>query len=283
MSPSSIVDSHVHFWNPENFRYPWLDALPALNRPFLPENYAAASSTADVGRFIFVECGCEPAQSLAEVDWSSALAKQEPRLRGIVAEASLEKGGAVRDDLEQLAQRPLVKGVRRNLQDESAADFCLRPEFIAGVQHLAEFGFTFDLCIRHEQLRSVAELVRRVPRVVFVLDHFGKPEVRNGKIEPWATDLNKLAALPNVVCKISGLTTEADWQKWQPADLKFYFDRAWECFGPDRVLFGSDWPVATLATDYERWIETVQNLVSSAGESVQAKLFKTNAERIYRV
>jgi L-fuconolactonase len=283
MSAFSIVDSHVHLWNPAQFRYAWLDELPVLNRAFLPTNYPEASTTANVSKFIFVECGCEPEQSLAEVEWVSALAKNEPRLQGIVAQALLEKGESVRTDLEKLADHPLVKGVRRNLQGESDPQFCLRPEFVAGVQPLAEFGFTFDLCVRHEQLRAIAELVRRSPQVTFVLDHFGKPDVRHGKIEPWAADLKELATLPNIVCKISGITTEADWQKWRPDDLKFYFDWTLEWFGSDRVLFGSDWPVATLATRFERWLETVQGFLSSMTETDQTKIFKNNAERIYRV
>ena len=169
------------------------------------------------------------------------------------------------------------------MQGERDLEFCLLPDFVTGVELLAEFGFTFDLCVRHEQLRSVAELVRRVPQVTFVLDHFGKPDVRSKQAGPWATDLKALAALPNVVCKISGLTTEADWNHWQPADLKFYFGWTLECFGFDRVLFGGDWPVATLATSYERWVETVQDFVSFASDADQIKLFQTNAERIYRV
>ena len=116
-----------------------------------------------------------------------------------------------------------------------------------------------------------------------MLDHFGKPDVRGKKTGPWATDLKTLAALPNVVCKISGLATEADWNHWQVADLKFYFKLTLECFGFDRVLFGSDWPVATLATSYERWVETVGNFLSSATDIERIKLFQTNAERIYRV
>jgi L-fuconolactonase len=159
----------------------------------------------------------------------------------------------------------------------------LRPEFVTGVNLLAEFGFTFDLCVRHEHLRDVAELVRRAPQVTFVLDHFGKPDVLGKKKEPWAADLKALAAAPNVLCKISGLTTEADWKNWRPDDLKFYFERALECFGFDRILFGSDWPVATLATSYQCWLETVQNYFSFATEIDRTKLFQTNAERIYRV
>ena len=278
-----IVDSHVHLWNPAQLRYAWLDGLPVLNRTFLPADFAAASANAGVNKFIFVECGCDPAQNLAEVDWVTGLAAHEPRLKGIVAQAPLELGEAVRVKLEQLAKHPLVKGIRRNLQGEPDLEFCLQPGFIGGVKMLAEFGFTFDLCVRHEQLRSVIELVQLVPEVNFILDHFGKPDVRGKRNGPWAADLKVLAAMPNVVCKISGLATEAHWEHWQPDDLKFYFDHAWECFGFRRLLFGGDWPVATLATDYDRWLATVQELFSFATEAEQVQLFQTNAERIYRV
>lgn len=278
-----IVDSHVHFWNPPQLSYSWLDGLPALNHALLPADFAAASANANVGKIIFVESGCEPAQSLAEVNWVSQLAKDEPRLKAIIAHAPLEKGESARDELDALASLPLVKGVRRNLQSERDADFLLRPDFIAGVKLLAGSNFTFDICIRHDQLAATAELVRRVPQVTFVLDHFGKPDVRGKTKEPWAKDLSALASLPNVVCKISGLVTEADWCHWQPADLKFYFDWTLKCFGFDRILFGGDWPVATLATSYERWLETVRAFVSPASEADQTKLFQTNAERIYHV
>jgi L-fuconolactonase len=283
MNAPAIVDSHCHFWDPARFHYAWNRGLPALDRAFLPRDFSIACAKADVRKIIFVECDCGPAQNIAEIDWVSDLASHEPRLKGAVVYAPVEKGEAVRVDLEMLAARPLVKGVRRNLQSEREVQFGLRPEFIAGVKVLAEFDFTFDLCIRHEQLRSVVELVQRVPQVTFVLDHFGKPAVREKKVEPWAKDLKALAALPNVVCKISGLTTEADWANWQSAELKFYFEHALECFGFDRLLFGSDWPMATLATTYEQWIKTVQELFPFATEADRIKLFQANAERIYRV
>jgi L-fuconolactonase len=283
MNAPIIVDSHCHFWDPARFDYAWNHGFPTLDRAFLPTNFSTASANANVRKIIFVECDCGSAQSLAEVDWVANLAKSEPRLKGIVAHAPLEKGEAVRVELQAIAQRPLVKGIRRNLQGEREIQFCLHPNFITGVKLLAEFGFTFDLCIRHDQLRSVTKLVRNVPNVAFILDHFGKPDVRGKETEPWAADLKVLAALPNVVCKISGLTTEADWKNWQPADLIFYFETALECFGFDRLLFGGDWPMATLATTYDRWLETVQELFSFASEADLTKLFQTNAERIYRV
>lgn len=280
MNAEYIVDSHVHLWDTTRFRYPWLAGLPALNRPHLLSDFTAASATFNIGKWIFVECGGDP--SLGEVDWIGDLAKTEKRIRGIVAYASLEKGEAVRADLEQLTARPLVKGIRRNVQGETLA-FCLSPEFLTGVKLLENFDFTFDLCIRHQQLPAVIELVRRVPAVNFILDHFGKPDVRGAKTEPWATHLQELAKLPNVACKFSGLTTEADWKNWQPADLRVYFEQALACFGFDRILFGGDWPVSTLATGYERWMDTVQNFLSFAKDTDRTKAFKSNAERIYRV
>jgi L-fuconolactonase len=283
MNALSTVDSHVHLWDPAQLRYPWLGGLPALNRAFLAADFAAASAGANVGKLIFIECGCEPAQSLAEVSWISSLERIEPRLKGIVAHAPLEAGELVRVELDILARCPLVKGIRRNLQGERDPGFFLKPDFVAGTKLLANSGFTFDLCLRPDQSPAAAELVRRVPQVSFVLDHFGKPDVRGRKKEPWAADLKALATLPNVVCKISGLTTEADWKNWRPDDLKFYFERALECFGFDRILFGGDWPVATLATSYQRWLETVQNYFSFATEIDRIKLFQTNAERIYHV
>ncbi|HWD92136.1 MAG TPA: amidohydrolase family protein [Verrucomicrobiae bacterium] len=282
MKAPVIVDSHVHLWNPGKFRYAWLDALPALNRPLCPADLKAAGDSAPVQKFIFVECGCDASQCAAEVDWVATLVTEEPRLKGIVAHASLEKGLAARADLESLAGRPLVKGVRRNLQAEND-DFWNRPGLLEGLKLLPGFNFTFDLCVRASQLPIVLKLVRQAPEVTFVLDHFGKPAVRNGSFEPWAHDLRTLAEMPNVVCKISGLITEADGSRWTPADLAPYFEHALECFGPSRVLFGSDWPVVTLAATYEVWVETVMKLVDRISETERKQLFQTNAERIYRV
>lgn len=283
MHTPAIVDAHVHLWNPELLRYAWLHDLPSLNRPFLPEEFAAASSNAGVAKMLFIECGREAAQALDEVKWVSELARTETRLRGIIAHASLERGEGVRDDMEALAAEPLVKGVRRLLQSEIDPEFCRQPDFITGVRLLANFSFTFDLCIRHEQLPAVAELVRRVPEVQFVLDHFGKPPVKAGQLEPWATHLRELASLPNVTCKISGLTTEADWKNWGLTQLRPYFETALELFGFDRVLFGGDWPVSMLAGNYRRWLDVVFELSKDATAVDRYKLFQLNAERIYRI
>ena len=181
--------------------------------------------------------------------------------------------------------RPFVKGIRRNLQPERDSEFWLGHKFLwQASETIGEFRLTFDLCLRHEQLSAATELARRVPEVTFVLDHLGKPDVRNRSFQTWANDLEELAALPNVAVKISGLATEAHWKDWQPADLAAYLRHAFTTFGPERLMFGSDWPVMTLATDYQRWIEAVQNqLPFSKEEQDWVQFFQTNAERIYRV
>lgn len=280
--PQGLVDAHVHYWNPSVLPYAWLDGLPQLNKPFLPGDFADASSQAGVSKTLFVEANCDTSRSLDEVDWVASLAIQEPRIRGIVAHAPLEWGVGAKDHLAQLARQPLVRGVRRVLQGEDS-DFCVRPEFLEGVGLLEPFGFTMDLCIRHDQLAAATELVGKFPGVRFILDHFGKPTVKSGEMEPWRGNLKALAAHPNVSCKVSGLTTEADWERWMPADLVPYFDAVFESFGPNRVIYGGDWPVCLLASGYGRWIETVATLTTSLTAEDAAKLFRTNAEKTYRI
>jgi L-fuconolactonase len=281
--PEGIVDAHVHYWNPSLLPYGWLKELPSLNRPFTPEDYSTASAHAGVGKIVFVESGCDASRALDEVDWVTSLALRESRISAIVASAPIELGTGVREHLTRLSKRPLVKGVRRLLQGEAEADYCLNPGFLQGTGLLEEFGFSMDLCIRHDQLAAVTELVRQFPGVSFILDHFGKPPVKKGELEPWHSQLREFAKLPNVTCKVSGLTTEADWECWTAADLKPYFDTVLESFGADRVIFAGDWPVCTLATEYQRWVSTVAELTSSLPAEDAVKLFRSNAERIYRI
>jgi L-fuconolactonase len=281
--PFPIVDAHVHFWNPTKLNYPWLASVPALRRTFLPEDYSAATNKANVGKIIFVECGCAGSQSIAEAKWISEIAMRETRLKGIVAQASVELGAQVTGELTKLAKNPLVKGVRRNLQGEPDANFCLRPNFITGIRALAKFNFIFDLCILHSQLPAVTQLAARCPEVFFALDHCAKPAIRDQKLDPWRQHIRELAALPNVACKISGLVTEANPSHCDAPDLQPYVRHALDCFGFDRVLFGGDWPVCQLATSYENWLATLKAILADEPETNLKKLFQANAERIYRV
>ena len=263
--------------------YPWLASMPALHRTFLPEDYSAATRTANVGKLVFVECGCAASQSIDEAQWVSEIATRETRLKGIVAQASVELGARVDGELETLAKNPLVKGVRRNLQGETDVYFCLESDFITGVRALEKKHFTFDLCIVPHQMQAVTQLVARCPEVFFILDHGAKPAIRDRQLDPWRKHLRELAALPNVACKISGLVTEANPARCDAPDLQPYVAHALDCFGFDRVLFGGDWPVCQLATTYENWLAALKAIVADETETNLKKLFQTNAERIYRV
>ncbi len=283
MLPFPIVDTHVHLWDTRRLRYPWLAGISLLNRPYLLEDYRQAVGPVQVEKMVFLQCDCDPAQFREEAAWVAELAREEPRLQGMVPWAPLEQGDAVRLDLEWLAAMPLVKGVRRILQSEPDPEFCLRPDFVKGVQALADYGLSFDICIYHFQLPGVIRLVAQCPEVSFILDHIGKPDIRQGLLDPWRDHIRELAGFPNVWCKISGLVTEADHRRWTREELKPYIDHVIEAFGFERVMYGSDWPVALQATDYPRWVETLAWAVEGCSQEELRRLFRDNAIAFYRL
>lgn len=271
-----MIDSHLHLWDPAVHEYPWLADEPDLDRAFGPSQVDAGRH--DIDGFVVVEAGCRRGQ--AELGWLGRLAMTWPRMRGIVAQAPLELGQAVAPLLAELAQHPLTVGVRRNVQDERAG-FMLAEPMVAGIRLLAVHGLPFDACVREHQLRELAELVDRCPEVIFVLDHLGKPAVAQHRRQPWLDDLASLARRPNVVAKLSGLTTEADHVRWRPADIVPYLSHALEHFGPARCMFGSDWPVATRATTYERWVELVLGVAAELPDVERSAIFAGTAVRVY--
>ena len=279
-----IIDTHVHLWNPRRFRIPWLDAAPAINQPYELKEYAGHTQGIAIEGMVYLEVDVAPSYRLLEAQWVNALADEEPRLRGIVPSAPLEDGDCARSYLDALkAIGPRIKGVRRLLQGERDDAFGLQPDFVRGVQALADYDFSFDICIVHRQLPAAIELVRRCPQVRFILDHLGKPDIKAGLRDPWQAHIRELAALPNVVCKISGMVTEADHAGWTTDDLRPYFEVVYEAFGEDRVMFGGDWPVALLASSYARWVQTLDELAAGLSEPARRKLWAENARRVYRL
>ncbi len=278
-----IIDSHVHFWHPNQLRYDWLADLPAINRPFLPTDLAEQADDLQLDGVMFVQAGCAPAQALAEVDWVTELAQSSAvPILGIVADAPLEKGAGVREHLEDLKQRPFVKGIRRLIQSEPLG-FCTQPDFVRGVQMLAEFDFSFDICILHHQLGDVLELVAQCPDVRFVLDHLGKPDAKTPSFEPWQEQIGLLARHPNVHCKLSGLVTEADHKKWTREEIRPFIDHIIQSFGTARIMYGGDWPVSLLATTYRQWIEVLQWATGDFSAIDREKLFYTNVCEFYGI
>ena len=272
------IDAHLHVWQPSRLDYPWLAGEPALNRAYLPADLANA--THRITAAVMVEAGRHPEQAIDEVEFVEELAAQGPPIVAMVAHASLERGADARAELAALARHPLVVGVRRNVQDEPAG-FAVADPFVAGVRLLADHGYPFDLCVRHRQLPEVTELVSRVPEVTFVLDHLGKPGVVEHRTEPWREDIRRLAGLPNVVCKLSGLTTEADHAAWTPADVLPYLRHVLAEFGAQRCMFGSDWPVATLATSYDRWMDVVEQALDGCSAAEREAVAAGTARRVY--
>ena len=283
MLPFPLIDTHLHLWDPGYLRYPWLDDNALLNKPYLLADYNRHCGPVQVEKMVFLQCECDPAQFQAEADWVTEVTQVEPRIRGIVPWAPLEKGEGARAELARLAANPLIKGIRRIIQFEADPAFCLRQDFVRGVQLLPEYGLSFDICINHTQLANTIKLVRLCPGVKFVLDHIAKPDIKAGRLDPWRAELRELAQLPNVSCKLSGLVTEADHAAWTPAQLQPYIDHVIACFSWDRVMFGGDWPVSTQASDYPRWVDTLDPALKGATPDQLRKLYVTNAEAFYRI
>ncbi len=278
-----IIDTHVHLWNVEKINYPWLHEVPSINKTHRPEDFTQACASVEVEGMIFLQADAAEEENHLEAQWVTHLAQHDPRIKGIVARASLEKGEAIRQDLEMMSQNPLIKGIRRLIQSESDPNFCLQYDFVQGVKLVHNYGMHFELCIYHYQLPSVLKLVAQCPEVSFNLNHIGKPGIKDGLKDPWREEIAALAEFENVSCKISGMANEADMHHWTDKDLRPYIHHVIEQFGFDRVMFGGDWPVSTLATDYPRWVNTVEQAVAGCSYTELRNLFVDNAKKFYRL
>ena len=276
-----IIDAHHHLWDKSRFAYSWLTEVPDIDRNFLIADYEESIRGTDVVKSVHVQADVDPPFALQETRWVLSMAEANTPIEGVVAWAPVEEPG-LEDYLDTLGEHPNLKGFRRLLQTQEA-DFCLKPEFIAGMRLLAARGYSFDLCIYHPQLSSVVELVRQVPEMSFVLDHVGKPDIKAGAMQPWKDQLRELAALPNACCKVSGMVTEADPGSWTSETLRPFIDSAIEAFGFERTMFGSDWPVCLLGASYGQWLETLSEAVRGASGDEQEQLFYRTAERYYRL
>jgi len=277
-----IVDSHVHFWDIERLEYKWLLEEPSIRRNYFPSDLLQETINYHIDKLVFVQADCLPSQGLDEVEWVTELAAVETRIAGIVAYAPIENNLLLGSILDRLGRTKLVRGVRRILQSE-VVGFGTQTAFVEGVLNLEKFGFTFDVCVNHTQLADVVELVYRCPSINFVLDHLGKPDIKNQKFRSWKNNISDLAEHPNVYCKLSGMVTEADRISWSDAEFVPYIEHIVECFGVNRVMFGGDWPVVTLAATYERWVDTLLACLSHLNPVELTRVFKKNAEKFYKI
>ncbi len=273
------VDSHQHFWVYKPADYPWIGAgMDRLRRDFLPLHFGPELEAAGFQRAVSVQAS----QTLRETEWLLELSSKHEFVAGVVGWVPLA-WPRVGDELDRLAANPRLKGIRHILHDEADDNYMLAKDFNRGVALLEEYRLVYDILIFERHLGAAVRFVDGHPNQVFVLDHLGKPRIREGEFSEWASGLRDLASRRNVYCKLSGLVTEASWEDWTEADLWPCFETALEVFGPDRLLFGSDWPVCLLAGEYGDWFETAKRMVGKLSLAEQERIFGLTAAAVYRL
>jgi len=278
-----IIDSHVHLYDIEKLNYSWMSGVPQLAHTTRMPEFDQARGSIDVEQLVFVEVDVDPGFHLDEARFVAGLAEKDKKIGAIVAHAPIHKGKSVEADLVDLKTIPGVKGVRRLIQQEPDPTSILNPAFIDGVKLLKKYDLSFDICIKHYQLAYAIELIKRCPDVSFIFDHIGKPDIRNAIVEPWKSQMRELARLPNVVCKISGVVTEADHKSWTREQLRPYIEHTIDVFGFNRVMFGSDWTVATLALDYPTWVDILDEILTKASLDEKRKFWRETAISAYKL
>lgn len=278
-----VIDTHVHLLDQKLFKYSWAKGAPKLARDWTLEDLASSAKPYMIESAVFVEVDVDHPDYLKEARWVQTLADRDPRMKGCVACLPIEKGAALEDEIAELSSLPVARGVRRLIQNQPDPEFVLRADVIDATKRLAKYNLSFDLCIFHHQLKNTIAYVKACPDVFFIMDHIAKPGIKAGLVEPWKTEIRELAALPNVVCKLSGVTTEADHDLWTPEQLKPYVEHVIDVFGFDRLMYGGDWPVSELAGPYTAWIGLLDQMTSSCSETELRKLFRDNAQKFYRL
>lgn len=272
------VDTHQHFWRYDPVRDAWIDArMPTLQRDFLPDDVAPHLAAAAIDAVVAVQAD----QSEAETDFLLALAAGHPMIRGVVGWTDL-RAPDLADTLARRRGQSRLKGFRHIAQAEPD-DFLQRPDVIAGIAQLGAHDFSYDILIHARQLPAATQIVERCEGVRFVLDHCAKPPIASGRLEQWQRDLAALAHHGNVWCKLSGLVTEADWARWTDAQVMACLDVAAECFGTDRLMFGSDWPVCLLAAEYTRVVQVVNDWIQRLTSRERAAICGDTAVAVYKL
>jgi L-fuconolactonase len=273
------IDAHQHFWTYRPDEYGWIDdSMAELRRDFLPDDLKPELERVGFQGSVAVQVR----QTLEETRWLLELAERSPSILGVVGWVDL-RSPEVRSELRLFVRNPKLVGIRHIVQSEPDDRFLLQPEFLRGIAVLEEFDLAYDILIYTKHLPVACEFVERFPRQRFVLDHLAKPPIKSGEINSWAEGIRRLAAFPNVYCKLSGLVTEADWQHWKPEQITSYLDVAFESFGGDRLMIGSDWPVCLVAAPYARTIGVVKDWVGRQKPEWRDGVLGENARRFWRL
>jgi len=275
------IDAHQHFWQLDlPFDYAWLESPDhaKIHRHFLPVDLKPHLDSCQIGESIFVQTQ----HNLDETRWGFSLADHNEFVAGVVGWVDLASEDC-EDQLLEFKTHPSFVGVRHITQGEPDDDFIIRPDVVRGLKVLQKHGVPFDLLFYVKHLKHAASLAKMLPDLPMVIDHLAKPEIKDGTLENWLPHLREAARFPNLYCKLSGMVTEADWKNWKPADLKTYIDHAIESFGPQRCMFGSDWPVCELAASYEEVYAALEESLHGLSEHEKRCIFGETAEKFYHL
>jgi L-fuconolactonase len=273
------IDSHQHFWNYDPIKHIWMnDDMGVLKTNYSPTDLEPLLKNCDLDGCVAVQAN----QAEIENEFLLDLAKKNDFIKGIVGWVDL-RAENVEERLQYYQKFPKIKGFRHVIHDESELDFILRPAFMRGVSKLNQFNYTYDILIFSEHLPNTLELVKTFPDQSFVIDHIAKPSIKNGEIDHWRKNLQKVAKYKNVCCKISGMVTEADWKNWKKEDFTKYLDTVVEAFGINRIMYGSDWPVCLLSASYTEQFRIVKGYFSSFSQTEQELIFGENATNFYHL
>lgn len=276
---AQVVDAHQHYWEAERFDYRWAEqGIPSLDRNFLPEHLEPELAEAGVGRTVLVQV----LHTLGETEWMLELADRNPSIAGVVGWVDVTtEPDVVARDLEEVRSHPRLVGIRHLVHEEPDDDWLARPDVVRGLSVLEAHRVPYDLLLRPQHLRHVPNLSDAVPDLPMVIDHIAKPLIRDRVIQPWGTEFRAVAQNPNVWCKLSGMITEADHSSWVAADLAPYVEIALDAFGTERLMFGSDWPVCTLAGSYGAVVGALRAVLGEVDTAVEKALFGANAVAFY--
>lgn len=271
------IDSHQHFWKYSPTKHPWInESMSVIRRDFMPADLQEVYAENGIDGCVAVQAD----QTLEETDFLLQLSENHQFIKGIVGWVDLQDEH-VDQALEKYSKYEKVKGFRHVVQEEPDHNFLLRQKFLKGISCLEKYGFVYDILIFPHQLGAALEFVKRFPNQKFVIDHIAKPYIKAGYYDGWAVLMKEIAKLENVFCKLSGMITEADYKTWTPEQITPYMELTLDAFGPNRIMFGSDWPVCLVAGNYSRVKELVAKFISKLSPSEQANIMGTNAIQFY--
>ncbi|MFF4508032.1 amidohydrolase family protein [Streptomyces sp. NPDC001401] len=289
MTPTTapLIDAHHHLWDLDRRPQPWLDdpALAAIRRTFTPDHLRTTATHRIAGRRLHSTVAVQCMPDVPETEDLLALAEREPLIGAVVGWADLTSPG-IGDQLDGLLTGPggtYLRSLRHLVQGETDPEWLQRPDVERGLAAVRDRGLCYDVLVRSHQLDQTIRLAERFPDLPQVLDHAGKPPIADGDLADWERQVRLLAVHPHVVCKVSGLITEADHEKWTVEDIRPVWDVLLSAFGPDRLMFGSDWPVANLAGGWNRWAATVDELLDGCSADETSEILAGTATTFYRL